>query len=105
MPVSTQEHKHQIGLDFFPSCIVRTAGPKKVENTSTNYQWRITGSKWNRKLVAKPHARVQFCYDLVRSHVYFPEWEPALIKREIQAKVELIYGRHRNIKVTTIWCW
>ncbi len=36
--VSTQENKHRIGLDFFPSCITHTAGPKKVENTSTLYQ-------------------------------------------------------------------
>ncbi len=33
-PVSTQENKHRIGLDFFPSCIIHTAEPKKVENTS-----------------------------------------------------------------------
>ncbi len=25
--VSTQENKHRIGLDFFPSCIIRTGGP------------------------------------------------------------------------------
>ena len=30
-PVSTQENKHRIGLDFFPSCIIRTAGPKKLK--------------------------------------------------------------------------
>ncbi len=36
------------------------------------------GSIWNRKLVPKAHARVQFCSDLVRSHVYFPERKPAL---------------------------
>ena len=36
-PVSTQENKHRIGLDFFPSCIIHTAGPKNVENTSTLY--------------------------------------------------------------------
>ena len=29
---------------------------------------RITGSNWNRKLVTKAHARVQFCSDPVRSH-------------------------------------
>ncbi len=27
--VFTQESKHRIGLDFFPSCIIHTAGPKK----------------------------------------------------------------------------
>ncbi len=31
-PVSTQENKHRIGLDFFPSF---STGPNKVENTST----------------------------------------------------------------------
>ena len=36
-PVSTQENKHRIGLDSFPSRIIHTAGPKKVENTSTLY--------------------------------------------------------------------
>ncbi len=36
-PVSTPENKHRIGLDFFPSCIILSAGPKKVENTSTLY--------------------------------------------------------------------
>ena len=30
-PVSTQENKHRIGLDFFPSCIIRTAGPKRLK--------------------------------------------------------------------------
>ena len=28
-PVSTQENKHRIELNFFPSCIIRIAGPKK----------------------------------------------------------------------------
>ena len=27
----TQENKHRIGLDFFPSCIIRTARPKKLK--------------------------------------------------------------------------
>ena len=36
-PVSTQKNKHQIGLDFFPSCIIHTAGQKILENTSTLY--------------------------------------------------------------------
>ncbi len=30
-------NKHRIGLDFFPSCIIRSAVPKNVENTSTLY--------------------------------------------------------------------
>ncbi len=29
--ISTQENKHQIGLDCFPSCIIHTAGPKKLK--------------------------------------------------------------------------
>ncbi len=28
---------HRIGLDFFPSCIIGTAEPNKVENPSTLY--------------------------------------------------------------------
>ncbi len=39
-----QENKHRIGLDCFPSCIVRTARPKKVENTSTLHH-RSCGSQ------------------------------------------------------------
>ena len=50
---------------------------KKVESTLTLYH-RIIGSNWNRKLVLKAHARVQFCSDPVRSHAYFPEWKSAL---------------------------
>ncbi len=52
---------------------------KKVESTLTLYHM-IIGSNWNRKLVPKAHARVQFCSDPVRSHGYFPEWKPALIR-------------------------
>ncbi len=77
-PVSTQENKHRIGLDCFPSCIIHTAGPKKLKNTSTLFH-RIIGSNWNRKLVPKANARVQFCSDPVRSHAYFPEWKPAFM--------------------------
>ncbi len=43
--------KISIGSDqtaLFPSCIIHTAGLKKVENTST-FCHRITGSNWNRK--------------------------------------------------------
>ncbi len=54
---------------------------KKVENTSTLYLW-ITVSKWNRKLVRKAHARVQFCSDVFRSRAYFPEWKPAFIVQD-----------------------
>ena len=31
-PVFTQENKHRIGLDFFPSCIIHTARPTETEN-------------------------------------------------------------------------
>ncbi len=34
-PVSIQENKYRIGL--FPSCIIHTTRPKKVENTLTLY--------------------------------------------------------------------
>ena len=30
-PVSTQENKHGIRLDSFPSCNIHTAGPKKLK--------------------------------------------------------------------------
>ncbi len=50
---------------------------EKVETTLTLYH-RIIGSNWNKKLVPKAHARVQFYSDPVRSHAYFPEWKPAL---------------------------
>ena len=75
------ENKHRIGLDFSPSCTIRTAGPKKVENTSTLYHLdcgsQVQTETENRH--QKPmHARVQFCSDPVRSHAYFPEWKPAL---------------------------
>ncbi len=82
-PVSTQENKHRIGLDFFPSCIIRTAGPKKVESTSTLYHPGCgsqvqAGTEYSHR---KPmHARVQFCPDPVRSHAYFSEWKSALIR-------------------------
>ena len=63
------------GMDrtgLFPSCIIYTAGPKKVENTSTLYHPGC-GSNWNRKLVPKAHARVQFCSDPALM------WKPALM--------------------------
>ena len=69
-PVFTQK---MIGLDYFASCIIHIAGPKKVDSLLSGLQ--ITGSNWNmnRKLVPKAHARVQFCSDQVRPHAYFPE--------------------------------
>ena len=75
-----QENKHRIGLEFSRLVLICTAGPKKVENTSTllSSRLRITGSNWNRQLVPKAHARVQFCSDPVRSHACFPEWKSAL---------------------------
>ena len=62
-PVSTQENKDRIGL--FSILYNPHRRTKKVENTSTLYLW-ITVSKWNRKLVPKSHARVQFCSDVFR---------------------------------------
>ena len=69
-PVSTQENKHRIGLDFFPSCIIHTAGPKKLKILQLYH--RMIGSNWNRKLVPKAHPRVLFRSDPFRSHAYFP---------------------------------
>ncbi len=48
-PDSTQENKHRIGLDFFPSSIIHTAGQKKVENTSTLYHPGCGSQVWYRK--------------------------------------------------------
>ena len=80
--VSTQDKKHRIGLDFFPFCIIRTAGPKKLKIylNSLSSGLRITGSNWNRKLLPKAHAQVQFCSDPARSDAYFPKWKSALIQ-------------------------
>ena len=78
-PVSTQENKHRIGLDFFPSCIIHTAHQKSWKYfNSLSIGLQIIGSNWNRKLVAKANARVQFCSVSVRSDAYFPEWKSAL---------------------------
>ena len=78
-PVSTQENKHRIGLDFFPSCIIHTAGPKNVENTSTLYHpgLRITGSNWTENWYRKPNMR-GFNFEF-RSDAYFPEWKSAFM--------------------------
>ena len=72
--------KITIGSDFFHLVLSAPPDQKKVENTSTllSSGLRIIGSNWNRKLVPKAHARVQFCSDPVRSHAYFPLWKPAL---------------------------
>ena len=57
IPVSTQENKNRIGLDFFPSSLIHTARPKKVENTSTLYhpgcgsQVQTGTENWYRKLM------------------------------------------------------
>ncbi len=59
-PVSTQENKHRIGL--FSILYYPHRRTKKVESTSVLYH-RIIGSNWNRKLVPKVNARVQFCSD------------------------------------------
>ena len=64
----------RIRLDFFPSCIMRTAGPKIVENTSTLYhpgcgsQVQARTENWCRKPM---HG---FNFVPIRSHVFFPEW-------------------------------
>ncbi len=67
----------RIGLESLPSCIIHTAEPKKVDNTSTRYD-RIIGSNWNRKMVRKAHTWAQYCSDPVPSHdAYFRDWKPA----------------------------
>ncbi len=56
-PVSTQDRigSDRIGLDFLPSCIIHTTGPKKVENASTLYhpgcrsQVQTATENWYRK--------------------------------------------------------
>ena len=76
-PVSTQENKHRIGSDWtFSILYYPHRWTKKVESTSSLYHPGC-GSNWNRKLIAKAHARVQFCSDPVRSDAYFSEWKLA----------------------------
>ncbi len=58
-PVTTQENKDRIGLTFFPSCIIRTAGPK---NSLEYFNYlssglRITSSNWNRKMLPRKPMR------------------------------------------------
>ncbi len=70
--------KVTIGSDIFPSCIVHTARPKKVGNTSTLYHPGCglqvqTGAE---NLHRKPMRGFNFA--ATRSHVYFPEWKSAL---------------------------
>ncbi len=82
---------------------------KKVQNTSTFYH-RITGSNWNRKLVPKAHARVQFYSDPVRSHAYFPEWKPALRLHENHNSSNYctagfqVFIYFLGTHICTVWC-
>ncbi len=56
-PVSTQENKHRIGLDFFHLVLSAPPHQKKVENTSTLYhpgcshrfKLKAHGASWYRK--------------------------------------------------------
>ena len=57
---------------FHPVLSTQTKHSLKYFNCLLS-ELRITGLSCNRKLVPKAHARVQFFYDLVRSHAYFPE--------------------------------
>ncbi len=54
----------------------RTKKSWKYFNTLSS-RLQITDSNWNRKLVPKAHARVQFCSDPVWSHAYCSEWKSA----------------------------
>ena len=70
--------KIRIGPDFFPSCIIHTTAPKRVENTSTLYHpgWGSqvqTGiENWYRKPMR------EFSFVPIWSHAYFPESKSAL---------------------------
>ena len=68
---STQENKHRTGLDFFLSCIIRTAGPKKAESANSTLYDPGCGSQvqtgtenWHRK----PMHVFNFVSDQVRSY-------------------------------------
>jgi hypothetical protein len=69
-----------MGLDFFPSYITHTAGPKKLKILQL-FIIRIADHRFKleQKIAPKAHARVQFCSDPVRSHAYFPEWNSAFM--------------------------
>ena len=64
-PVSIQENKHRIGLDFFPSCIIRTAGPKKLKILQlfiirvADHRFKpLNWFKLEQKIGTESHARV-----------------------------------------------
>ncbi len=62
---------------FFPSCIIHTAGRKKLKILQLFIiRVAITGSNWSRKLVLKAHVAGSI---LFRSHAYFPEWKSVFI--------------------------
>ncbi len=71
--VFTEENKHGIGLDFFASCISRSAGQKKLKMLQ-RFIIRVADHRFKleQKIGTEAHARVQFCSDSVRSHAYFP---------------------------------
>ncbi len=75
-PVSTQENKDRIGLDSFPSCIIHTAGPKKLKILQLfnigSYRFKL-----EQKIATVSPFADSFCSDPVQSHAYFPEWKQA----------------------------
>ncbi len=76
--------KIRIGSDFFPSCIIRTGGPKKLKILHLficGSQFQNGTENWYRK----PMRGFNFfpmCSDVFRSRAYFPEWKPALIVQD-----------------------
>ena len=78
-PVSTQENiaPDWIGLDFFPSCIIRTAEPK---NPGCGSQVQTGTENWYRK----PMRGFQFCSEQVRSMLIFLSGNRVYCKRRIQ---------------------
>ncbi len=71
-PVSTQENKHRIGLDFFTS----SAGPKKLKILQL-FIIRVADHRF--KLEQKIRTESPCAGSILfRSHAYFPEWKSAL---------------------------
>ena len=80
--VSTQENKHRIGLDFFPSFLSTPPDPNKVENTSTLDHPGCgsvvqTGTENCYRKPLRGFNFVPIQSDL--SHAYFPERKSAFI--------------------------
>ncbi len=77
-PVSTQENKHRIGLDFFPSCIIRTAGPKKVEKyyLGCGSQVQVGTENWYFMLIGTSC----FMFNFVPIPCFCSEWKLTFVR-------------------------